>query len=239
MLVLLATLFAGVSAFAQVTTSGLTGYVADEDGEPLVGAAVIAVHTPSGTQYSAVSNEEGRYIITGMRSGGPYSVEISYIGMADIEYKDVTLTLGESYELDAEMKVSNELDAVVLVAESAFDSHKTGAGTNFTLGAIRNTPTVERSVYDIVQYNPQATMTMEGGISFAGTNNRYNSFQVDGAVANDAFGLSSQGYNGGQAGVTPISLDALEAIHQIVFLFGTEGGELPAGIQFGDGLACM
>ena len=219
MLVLLATLFAGVSAFAQVTTSGLTGYVADEDGEPLVGAAVIAVHTPSGTQYSAVSNEEGRYIITGMRSGGPYSVEISYIGMADIEYKDVTLTLGESYELDAEMKVSNELDAVVLVAESAFDSHKTGAGTNFTLGAIQNTPTVERSVYDIVQYNPQATMTMEGGISFAGTNNRYNSFLVDGAVSNDAFGLSDQGYNGGQAGVTPISLDALEAIQVVVAPF--------------------
>ena len=219
MLVLLATLFAGVSAFAQVTTSGLTGYVADEDGEPLVGAAVIAVHTPSGTQYSAVSNEEGRYIITGMRSGGPYSVEISYIGMADIEYKDVTLTLGESYELDAEMKVSNELDAVVLVAESAFDSHKTGAGTNFTLGAIRNTPTVERSVYDIVQYNPQAMPRKKGGISFAGTNNRYNSFQVDGAMANDAFGLSDQGYNGGQAGVTPISLDALEAIQVVVAPF--------------------
>lgn len=219
MLVLLATLFAGVSAFAQVTTSGLTGYVADEDGEPLVGAAVIAVHTPSGTQYSAVSNEEGRYVITGMRSGGPYSVEISYIGMADIEYKDVALTLGETYELDAEMKVSNELDAVVLVAESAFDSHKTGAGTNFTLGAIQNTPTVERSVYDIVQYNPQAMLNKAGGVSFAGTNNRYNSFQVDGAVANDAFGLSSQGTNGGQAGVNPISLDAIDAIQVVVAPF--------------------
>ena len=219
MLILLAALFAGVSAFAQVTTSGLTGYVADEDGEPLIGAAVIAVHTPSGTQYSAVSNEEGRYVITGMRSGGPYRVEISYLGMADLEYKNVTLTLGEAFELDAEMKVSNELEAVTVVGESSFESRKTGAGTNFTLGAIQNTPSVDRSIYDIVQYNPQATMTMEGGISFAGTNNRYNSFQVDGAVANDAFGLSSQGYNGAQAGVTPISLDALEAIQVVVAPF--------------------
>ncbi|MBO8485423.1 MAG: TonB-dependent receptor [Bacteroidetes bacterium] len=220
LLLSLAAIFvAGGVASAQVTTSGMGGRIADEDGEPLAGAAVIAVHTPSGTQYSAVSNEEGRYVITGMRAGGPYSVEISYIGMADLEYNGVTLALGETYELDAEMKVSNELDAVVLVAESAFDSHKTGAGTNFTLGAIQNTPTVDRSIYDIVQYNPQASMTMEGGISFAGTNNRYNSFQVDGAVANDAFGLSSQGYNGGQAGVSPVSLDALDAIQVVVAPF--------------------
>ena len=81
MLPLLVALFASVTALAQVTTSSLNGHVYDEAGEPLAGAAVIAVHTPSGTQYSAVANEDGRYIINGMRSGGPYTVEISFIGM--------------------------------------------------------------------------------------------------------------------------------------------------------------
>ncbi|MBR6269109.1 MAG: carboxypeptidase regulatory-like domain-containing protein, partial [Bacteroidales bacterium] len=47
------------SAQAQVTTSALAGQIVDEGGEPLVGATVIAVHTPSGTQYYAVANEEG------------------------------------------------------------------------------------------------------------------------------------------------------------------------------------
>ena len=37
----------------------------------------------------------------------------------------------------------------------------------------------------------------DGGITFAGSNNRYNSFQIDGVVMNDVFGLSSGGTNGG------------------------------------------
>ena len=66
------------AASAQVTTSGMNGHVTDESGEPLPGAAVVAVHAPSGTQYSAVTNTEGRYVIGGMRPGGPYSVRILY-----------------------------------------------------------------------------------------------------------------------------------------------------------------
>ena len=69
-----ATLFAGLAAYAQVTTSSMSGQIADESGEPLIGAAVVAVHEPSGTKYYAITNNDGRYTITGMRSGGPYTV---------------------------------------------------------------------------------------------------------------------------------------------------------------------
>ena len=231
--IMLVTLFAGMTAFAQVTTSGLSGRIADESGEPLIGAAVIAVHTPSGTQYAAVANEEGRYLINGMRSGGPYKVEISYIGMSTIEYTDITLRLGEPLELDAVMKVSNELDAVLVVSEGSFDAGKTGAGASFGRGAVENTPSIDRSIYDVVQYTPQATLTKGGGISFSGTNNRYNSFQVDGAVANDAFGLASSGTNGGQTGANPIALDAIDEIQVVVAPFdvrqsGFTGGAINA-----------
>ena len=47
-------------------------------------------------------------------------------------------------------------------------------------------------------------------ISFNGMNNRYNSIYIDGAVNNDVFGLAGSGTNGGQTGVSPISLDAIE-----------------------------
>ena len=66
-------MFAGVVAYAQVTTSALSGKVVDGSGEPLAGAAVIAVHTPSGTTYGAVTNGDGLYTIQGMRTGGPYA----------------------------------------------------------------------------------------------------------------------------------------------------------------------
>ena len=73
-------------------------------------------------------------------------------------------------------------------------------------------PTIDRSIYDVVKFTPQASVSKNGGISFAGSNNRYNSFQVDGAVANDSFGLAASGTNGGQTGANPISLDAIEEI---------------------------
>ena len=69
------TLIAGVSAFAQVTTSTLQGRITDQNGEPIIGAAVIATHEPSGTDYYAITNVEGRYDIQGMRTGGPYTVD--------------------------------------------------------------------------------------------------------------------------------------------------------------------
>lgn len=222
-----------VSAFAQVTTSSINGHVTDEAGDPLVGAAVIAVHVPSGTTYSAVANNEGRIIINGMRAGGPYKIEVSFLGMGTVEIKDATLKLGEPYEMDIVMKSSSELEAVVLTAESSFNSKKTGAGASFSQRAVENMPTVDRSIYDIVKYTPQATLNKDGGISFAGSNNRYNSFQVDGAVANDSFGLAKTGTNGGQTGANPIALDAIEEIQVVVAPFdvrqsGFTGGAINA-----------
>ena len=90
-----------VSAAAQVTTSTLNGKVTDAQGEPVVGATVVAVHTPSGTQYYSVANAEGRFFINGMRAGGPYTVEVSCLGYNSVTYTDVTLQLAEAFSLDA------------------------------------------------------------------------------------------------------------------------------------------
>ena len=69
---------AGVNA--QVTTSTLSGRVIDSTKEAVIGATIQAVHEPSGSRYGVVTNMDGRYTIQGMRTGGPYTVTISYIG---------------------------------------------------------------------------------------------------------------------------------------------------------------
>ena len=222
-----------LAAFAQVTTSSLTGRISDENGEPLPGAAIVAVHTPSGTQYASAANNDGLFSINGMRAGGPYKVEISFIGMAALEYNDITLTLGEPFEINAVMKVSNQLDAVTVVSKKTFNANMTGAGASFSRSTVESMPSIDRSVYDIVKYSPQASVGKNGGISFSGSNNRYNSFQIDGAVANDTFGLSASGTNGGQTGANPISIDAIEQIQVVIAPFdvrqsGFTGGAINA-----------
>ena len=235
LLLLMLLIFAVSAASAQVTTSGMNGTVTDQSGQPLVGATIIAVHTPSGTQYGAVSNKDGRYNLQGMRTGGPYTVTMSFVGYQSVEFTDIFLQLGEYLTRDGFLKDSQELEAVVVVstANSRFNTNKTGAATNFDAQAIASIPTIDRSIYDIVKMTPQASVNKNGGMSFAGSNNRYNSFQIDGAVSNDVFGLTSTGMNGGQTGTNVVSLDAIEEIQVVVAPFdvrqsGFTGGGINA-----------
>ena len=64
-------LFCTAIAFSQgVTTSAISGQVTDENGEPLGGATVVAVHVPTGSTYGAATDFDGYYRISGMRAGG-------------------------------------------------------------------------------------------------------------------------------------------------------------------------
>jgi hypothetical protein len=118
----LVAIFVGVAAFSQVTTSSLAGQLSEENGDPLAGAAIVAVHMPSGTQYATVANAEGRYVINGMRVGGPYKVTISFLGFQTLEYNDVTLQLAETYNLNAVVKADAEQLASAVVMASPLPS---------------------------------------------------------------------------------------------------------------------
>ena len=199
-----------VSALAQVTTASMGGKVSDANG-PVAGVTVVAVHQPSGSQYFALTNAEGRYNITGMRSGGPYSVEISCMGYRTINYTDVTLQLAEVYALDAKMEDDKMMLAEAMVisdATSKFSTEKTGAAMNISNKDIVSIPTVSRAITDVTRLSPYGG----NGMSFAGTDGRNANFTVDGANFNNNFGLSSNLPGGGN----PISIDAIEEIQVVI-----------------------
>ncbi len=229
-LLFLMAMFISVASYAQITTSALSGLVTDLSGETLVGATVIAVHTPSGSEYGAATNIDGRFNLQGMRSGGPYTVTVSYIGYQTVETTGITLRLGESFTLNVEMAEGQVIDDVVVVSTAAdrFNNSKTGAANNFSSSDITSTPSVSRSVYDVIAQSPLAN-SYGGGISFAGSNNRYNSFQIDGAISNDVFGLTSSGTNGGQTSSNAISLDALDEIQVVIAPFDVRQGGFTGG----------
>ena len=204
-------MLAGTLAYAQVTTSSLSGRVTDEKGQPALGAAVVATHEPSGTVYGAVVNENGQYNIVGMRAGGPYKIEVSSVGYASVVYKDVTIQLADAYKLDAVLKESNEfLQEVVVIgtAKSKFSSEKTGAATNISNAQMTALPTVSRSIEDVTRLSPYGG----NGMSFAGTDGRTANFTVDGANFNNNFGLN----DGLPGGGNPISLDAIEELQVVI-----------------------
>ena len=65
-------LFVQSLSFAQTaTTASISGTITDQNGNPLPGATVIAVHTPSGTQYGTTTRLDGKYNFNALRVGGP------------------------------------------------------------------------------------------------------------------------------------------------------------------------
>ncbi|MBO7468258.1 MAG: TonB-dependent receptor [Bacteroidaceae bacterium] len=206
-------MFFSAVASAQITTSALAGKVTDSSNEAVIGATILAVHMPSGTQYGAITNIDGRYSIQGMRAGGPYKVTISYVGYQTGVINDVTLSLGETYILNHKMSESSEmLDEVVVSATATkFNTAKTGAVTNINNAQIASLPTVSRNITDVTRLSPYGG----NGMSFAGSDGRTANFTVDGANFNNNFGLNDKLPGGG----SPISIDAIEELQVVISPF--------------------
>ncbi|MEY3348586.1 MAG: hypothetical protein RLY46_625, partial [Bacteroidota bacterium] len=196
--------------YGQVTSSSITGSVRGEDNKALEGATVVAVHQPSGTRYTGVSGKGGLYTILNVRVGGPYSVTVTYAGFKKYEEQDVYASLGNAANVDVVMKSDAvQLQGVVIRGTQNPIMNSKANGASVTLGkqVIGVTPTIGRTVNDIVKYNAYGN-----GRSFAAQDSRFNNFTIDGSVFNNGFGLGSQAQAGGRTGSTAISLDALEEV---------------------------
>jgi hypothetical protein len=191
------------------TTSSMSGTITDQTGAGLPGATVIAVHTPTNTQYVSPTNAQGRFNLQNMRVGGPYTVRISFVGYQDITRSNITLTLGQDYRLDVKLNdASTELANVVVTGtnpRSVLNAERSGAVTNIGTEQLQRLPTVTRSLNDFLRLTPQASPTV-GAIG--GGNSRQNNITVDGSDFNNNFGIGSNLPANG----SPVSLDAIEEI---------------------------
>ena len=236
LLLALTMLTAGTVAFAQVTTSSIGGRITAQDGG-VVGAAVVAVHQPTGSQYYALTDQNGNYRINGVTPGGPYTINVEMLGYRKVETQNIYAPLGETVVVDALLEdESLALDALVFVAdgaESNMNINRSGAGTSVSQRTMQSLPSISRSMNDVMRLTPQAAVT-SNGLAVGGGNYRSSYVTVDGAAFNNAFGI------GGNlpAGGTPISLDALEQMSVNITPFdvrhsGFTGGAINAVTKSG------
>lgn len=222
------------TAFGQATTSSINGQVTDEKQDLLPGAAIIATHLPSGTQYGTAANAQGKFQLQGMRPGGPYQIEFSFVGYHKLIYTDIYLKLGETSAYDASLKPSTEIDEVVVTASaSKFAGEKTGASNHISTGDIRRFPNINRNLTELVKMSPYSN-----GAGIGGRDVRLSNFMVDGANFNNATGLDGAALPGGG---NPISIDAIEEIQISVAPFDVRlsnfiGGAVSAVTKSGTNL---
>jgi len=228
-LILLLLICPALTILAQETTSEIQGIVTDDGGNPLVGATVVAIHTPSGTKYSTTTRKDGRYNLPNVRIGGPYLITTTFVGYKDGKEDNVTLLLGQEYKADFKLETSSKQLTEVVVAASRqnkiFNSSRTGSQEIINRTQIERLPTINRALQDFTKLEPTAN-----GLNIGGRSNQYNNMTVDGANFNNSFGLSS--VLGGQTGSQPISLDAIEQIQVNVSPYDvTQGGFSGTGIN--------
>ncbi|MDW8271011.1 MAG: carboxypeptidase regulatory-like domain-containing protein [Bacteroidota bacterium] len=210
--------------YAQgVTTGSISGIVVDRrSSEALMGATIVAEHLPTGTRYGTATQRNGRFMLRGVRVGGPYRIRVSYVGYAPDTLSGVYVELGQETTVSialSPLEMQKKEIVVTGIGDRTFTSSKTGSGSTVSSEEIASLPSINRSLSDIARVNPYATQTTafgadDGlqGISILGSNSRFNNIQIDGAIANDIFGLGQAGTAGSQANANLLSLDAIEEL---------------------------
>jgi hypothetical protein len=196
-----------MNVVAQVTTSNMTGVIKNDKGETLTGATITLKFEPTGAVFTVITRAGGRFDVTNIPPGGPYSVKVSYVGFSDFTKSDINIPLGEKFDLQVQLAGSTtELQAVTISAGRRSTVVKTGASTNISNRLISTLPNVSRNLTNLTRLTPQAN-----GTSFAGMNNRYNNITIDGSLFNNNFGRSGDGLVPGGAS-SAISIDAIDQI---------------------------
>jgi hypothetical protein len=193
-------------AYAQETTSSMRGTVTG-DGAPLAGAEVRVIHTPSGTVASTVTDSTGTFSTSGLRLGGPFTVEVNAPGFEQSSVTDIFLQAGQPFRVPIEL----QSQAVIVVTASSIAASRpleSGAGTVLSARDIAGVSNVNRDIRNLAARDPRVNLdpTNGGAISIAGQNNRFNRFTVDGVAFGDPFGLEAGGLVSTRG---PVPLDAI------------------------------
>ena len=227
-------------AAQSTSTAGIRGRVVDGDGAPVAAASVTLLDSRTGTTATTQSGADGRYVLRGQRPGGPYRLTVSHIGFRGFSRDGIVLRLGRFVDLRIVLVTEAvDLPGLVVQADSDpdFNPGRIGIATLVTSETLRELPTLSRNFIDFAALSPVARVTREG-VSVAGASYRFNTLNVDGAINQDVFGLSTNNVAGGRAGGRVIPLDAVEQFRLEVAPFdirqsGFTGGALNAVTKSG------
>jgi hypothetical protein len=210
--------------YAQGVTSGSMRGTVTDGTNPIAGASVIAIHEPSGTSYEATTRADGKFSIPSMRVGGPYSVQVVYVGTGTAfepkTVENLTVNLGLATDVTVTVRNIAVQENVTVTAETdpVFSSNRTGAATQISRDDLANLPNISGRLENITRLTPQQS----GEMSFAGQDARANNITVDGAYFNNSFGLAAT--PGDRTNVAAISTAAIEQVQVSVAPYDVRQG---------------
>jgi outer membrane receptor protein involved in Fe transport len=210
----------------------LNGSVRDESGGSVAKAAITARETETNRTYSAVSNDNGLYVIANLPPGR-YELTTEASGFAKSTQTGIVLTVGQVATIDITVKVAASAEKVTVTTETPpVEPTRTEVSQVISTNQIESLPISGRLFTDFVLLTPgvttgrtslQSTFTESEvtRISFGGMRDFSNLVTVDGA---DTINTAT----GSQRG-TP-SQEAVSEFRVVNNGFGAEQGRALGGI---------
>jgi len=232
---LLAALAALVVFTAKLSAQGLTtaaigGRVIDREGVGIAGVQVVVTNRATGMAMHAISRGDGRYLVSGLDAGGPYSATARRIGSPMATRSGLLVNVGQQLEVDLVL----EQQVVALqgmetegVKDRVFSRVHMGAEELLSDSLIHQMPIINRDLYDLARLAPQTSTWF--AITASGANPRVNSIQIDG-VRDQV--LSSNLAAGALYGGKVMPLDAVKEYQLLFSPFDVRhGGFAGAGVN--------
>jgi hypothetical protein len=221
------------SLHAQVTTGTIAGTVTGDQGQPLEDAQIQVVNPATGFTRGVRSTAAGRYSVPGLEVGNGYNVTIRRIGYAAQTRQGVLVTLGQTTRIDfalaTQATVLGEVKTTATTSDALISPNRTSVSTTVSDTALRRLPSLNRNFTDFAALTPQIS-SAGPGLSGGGTNNRYNSIQIDGASESDLFGLGSTGQPGGQASGKSIGIESVKEYQVLLAPFDVRQGNFAGAL---------
>ena len=216
-----------VAGNAQETTSAIRGNISAPDGQPAAGVSVRITDSRTGRVSTATTSSSGRFVVSALSVGGPYTVTLASSDYASQSITDVIVTLGETFDFDVTLTAESIEEIIVTAALVQSAQVAIGPSTTFSFDDIQNLPSINRNINDIVRIDPRIYIdeAFVDAITCIGANPRFNSLTVDGVKKNDNFGLNSNGYPTERM---PFPFDAIENVSLELSPYAVEYGGFTA-----------
>ena len=232
-------LFLTVWVWSPLTAQGsrgaaVGGRVLGRDSIAIEQATVRILNHSNGERWETATNARGDYFVEYLSVGGPYRIEVRALGYRPAARDSIFLALGQRLTLDFGLSLAAlELEEVTVVAEvDRLEGARTGPTRIITDSTIARLPINGRGYPELALLSPQVTVSPNGGFSFAGTHDRLNSIQVDGASNNDLFGSAASGAGtpGWAVGLNSFTPEALKEIQVVSAPFDVRYGSFAGGL---------
>ena len=216
------------AAHAQETTASIRGEVLS-GGSPVGDATVVITHQPSGTVSRTSTDAGGTFSSSGLRVGGPFTVQVNAPGKDGTTVTDLFLTAGQAFRLPVDLAAApDDKEIVVTATLSGGREQSTGPITALNRGEIEGVASINRDIRDLARRDPFVTidLTNSRAIEVAGNNGRLNRFSVDGVQFSDDFGLNNGGLPTSRG---PVPFDAIEQFSVKVAPYDISEGDFQGG----------